>query len=658
MKHSDIYKMINNPLEDERIMDEIINVYGEGSPYYNNLIRVFSKDKDMRYSITESDRLHAGLFNNWKKQLLSITKEQYEEAIKVGLYDKSIYKLLDFLRKTPNVKTKKEADDILFDEYEDKELQEAMDKYSWSGDQNSWTHIRKRKITGKKVGNFPIEHRLYLNVDSKQLHEVSRHFINKCEKKGLNFYFKIAEYSKRDDTMVIYSDTENLPNFIEVLEEIRKEHPEIVPAFQEPTLLSGRINDWLGYGSEPLSEHNSFNNIRSEIIEKSINEIMKNWYKANQQSTFKYKGKILTFSEYIATRLVEEDIKKSKEIYDRNPNAKYAAFTKEELNNKKYLTEHLKKVTGEIEPLLTSVITGSKTDKKIIYKSGDKERRITSYDISSILRKISPEIIKAQPKLKVAIKESIKKESAKKGIDINKFCFDIKNKELLENVASKQSEQQKKKPEEKPEQEQTTTPKKEETTSKTYVYKPMTDEEIEESRKKIGEYIPPKKKEDKSSQRYVYRPMTDEEIEESRKKIGEYIPPKKKEDKSSQRYVYRPMTEKEIEESRSKLGEYVPPKTRPIEEILKNVTKPQITKDQEPTPKKSTTKSSSNGNVTVNQNNTIINQKGTINQNGGINITNVGTININVPPRYGFQQGNPKVINPQKNKSKQNVKTK
>ena len=41
-----------------------------------------------------------------------------------------------------------------------------------------------------------------------------------------------------------------------------------------------------------------------------------------------------------------------------------------------------------------------------------------------------------------------------------------------------------------------------------------TDEEIEESRRKIGEYVPPKKKpEQKQPQEYVYKPMTDEEIE-------------------------------------------------------------------------------------------------------------------------------------------------
>ncbi len=611
MIHSDIYKMIRNPLDNERIMDEIINVYGESSPYYNGLIKVFSKDKDMRYSIAELDRLHAGLFNIWKKNLLSITEEQYEIAIKNGLYDKSIYKLLELLRKTPDVKTKKEADDILFEEYDDKELQSAMDNYSWSGDQMGWTHIRKRKITGKKVSNFPVEHRLYLNVDSKYLHEVSRHFINKCESKGLNFYFKIAEFDKRDDSMVIYSDSNSLPNYIQVLEEIRKEHPELKPAFREPTLLSGRINGWIGYGSEPLSEKTSFNSLRSKIIEKVMNDTMKKWYKSNQTSTFEYKGKTLTFQEYVAKRLIEEEIKNAKKTYSRNPNAKYASFTQEELKDPKYLAEILKKVTQEISPLITSVLDGTKTDKKILYKSGDKEKRLTTYDVSSTLRKIAPEIIKAQPQLRKEIKDKIIKEAALKGIDINKFCFDKKNKELLDQAAAKQP----KKPEQKP-------------------------------------------KKPTKPQGYVYRPMTDEEIEESRRKIGEYVPPKKQpEERKSQCYAYKPMTDAEIEESRRKIGEYNPPKTRPIEEILKNVTKRQPTGEETPMPRNQNRQPSSTGNVAVNQNGTTINQTGTINQNGGINIINVGTININVPPRYAFEQGKPKVINPQKKKETQKVKT-
>ena len=613
MKQINYYQLIKNPLDDEETFDEMIKVYGENSAYYNGLIKVFSKDKDMRYSIAESDRLHSGLFNNWKKQLLSITPKQYEQAIKNGLYDQSIYKLLELLRKTPDVKTKKEADDILFAEYDDEELQSAMDKYSWSGDQMSWTHIRKRKITGKKVSGFPIEHRLYINVDTKYLHEMSRYFIEKCEEKGMNFYFKIAEFDRRDDSMVIYSDSENLYKYADILEEIRMEHPEMNKAFREPTLLSGRINGWIGYGSEPLSEHTSYNSLRSKIIETSIKETMNEWYKQNQTRSFKYKGKILTFSEYVAKRLVEEQIKKAKEIYDRKPDAKFADFTKEELEDEQYLAAHLKKVTAEIEPLIASILTKTSTDKKIIYKSGDKERRITTYDISSILRKIAPEIIKSQPYLKQQIKDRIIAESIKKGIDPNNFCFDVKNRDLLLKVPQEETKKQEPSPKKKPEQ--------------------------------------------KQPQGYVYKPMTDEEIEESRRKIGEYVPPKKKpEQKQPQEYVYKPMTDEEIEQSRRHIGEYVPPKTRPLEEILKSVKKQQETKTTKKT--SPTTSPLSARDVKVNQTNATINQNGIINQNGGINIVNVGTININVPPVYAYEQGQPRVINPQKKKSNQKVKTK
>ena len=525
------------------------------------------------------------------------------------------------LRKTPDVKTKKEADDILFAEYEDEELQSAMDKYSWSGDQMSWTHIRKRKITGKKVSNFPVEHRLYLNVDTKYIHEVSRYFIEKCEKEGLNFYFKISEFDRRDDSMVIYSDSENLLKYVEILDDIRVEHPEISEAFREPTLLSGRINSWIGYGSEPLENHSSYNSVRSKIIESAIKEKMNEWYKANQTRTFKYKGKILTLNEYVAKRLVEEQIRKTKEIYIKNPIAKYADFTKEDLNNPQYLAAHLMKVTAEISPLITSVLYGETTDKKITYKTGEKERTITSRDIASILRKISPEIINAQPELKKQIKDKIVAESIKKGIDPNNFSFDVENRELLQKAIQKQEEQ---KVEQKEKQEQKQSSQK------------------------------------KQPQDYEYKPMTDEEIEASRRKIGEYVPPKKKvEEKQPQGYEYKPMTDEEIEASRKYIGEYVPPKTRTLEEILKNV-KPQP-KSEERKPTKKTNPvifDAPTGKVEVNQTNTTVSQSGTINQNGGINITNIGTINLKQPPYYAFEQKDPRVINPQKKKLSQKVKTK
>ena len=51
MKQINYYQLIKNPLDDEETFDEMIKVYGENSAYYNGLIKVFSKDKDMRYSI-------------------------------------------------------------------------------------------------------------------------------------------------------------------------------------------------------------------------------------------------------------------------------------------------------------------------------------------------------------------------------------------------------------------------------------------------------------------------------------------------------------------------------------------------------------------------------------------------------------------------------
>ena len=79
------------------------------------------------------------------------------------LYKKNISKLVSFLKKVPDVKTEKEATDILNKTYQDKELSEAMEEYRWDsiGEFSGWTHISERYINGKQTRTPKIEHRLY-----------------------------------------------------------------------------------------------------------------------------------------------------------------------------------------------------------------------------------------------------------------------------------------------------------------------------------------------------------------------------------------------------------------------------------------------------------------------------------------------------------------
>lgn len=535
MNYLEIYTKINNPLDDESVVDKILDAYARDDAFYTALVSCNSQDKKLYYSRKASDELYAALFNTWKNELLSIPKASMDQAISNGLYSKGIYKVMDILRNTPDVHTKQEADAVLNKRYEDQELEDAMEKYRWDsiGDGTGWTHISSRYIRAKKNIVPSIEHRFYINAEPTDLHELSKLFLDKCAKQNLPYYFKISEYDVRDDNMVIYSNTKLLPQFLSVLEEIAKERPDIISRCGQPPVLTGKIHNWIGYGSEPLEEHSSFNSKREKIISSVIQTEMKSWYNQRKNGQFKYKGKMMSMYEYFSKKLVEKEVAKARRQLKRNPNAKYVKYSQAEIDNPSFIAALEREMVGKITPIINSYLNGEKLQSQKLIING-KERNIYSSDVTDILKAGVRMIKFNDPTFAKRVKAGIETESAKKGIDISKYCFDIENAKLLLNEAK--SEIKKKQAEPKKTKDQVTSPKqpqqesapKKQSESKssqgTYVYKPMTDEEILESQRKLAAVplVQPKVQYKKTTPPvYAYKPMTAAEILESQRKLAE-----------------------------------------------------------------------------------------------------------------------------------------
>lgn len=535
MNYLDIYTKINNSLDEESVMDKILDAYASDDAFYKALVSCNSKDKKMYYSRQASDELYASIFNTWKKELLSIPKESMDQAISNGLYSKAIYKVMDILRNTPDVHTKQEADAVLNKRYEDQELEDAMEKYRWDsiGVGTGWTQISSRYIRAKKNTVPQIEHRFYINAELTDLHELSKLFLDKCAKRNLPYYFKISEYDKRDDNIVIYSNTKLLPQFLSVLEEIEKERPDIISRCGQPPILTGKIHNWIGYGSEPLEEHSSFNSKREKIISSVIETEMKKWYNQRKNGQFRYQDKTMSMYEYFSKKLVEKEIAKVRRQLERNPNAKYIKYSQAEIDNPAFVATLEREMVGKITPIINAYLNGEKLQTQKLIING-KERHIYSSDVTDILKAGVRMIKFNDPTFVQRVKAGIETESAKKGIDISKYCFDIENAKLILNEAKAeikktQSEPKKKTdPAKTPKQTQQASAPKKQTAYKpsqgTYIYKPMTDEEVLESQRKLAAVpmIQPKVQYRKTTPPvYAYKPMTAAEILESQRKLAE-----------------------------------------------------------------------------------------------------------------------------------------
>lgn len=120
--------------------------------------------------------------------------------------------------------------------------------------------------------------------DESSLIQFGDIFQNKCKEKELPYS---TELFKPDCWYVIHSDTEMLPIYLEILEEIGREYPDIKEKVVEPPLIVGKINEWIGYETYP---RDSFFHIRTIVVNKTIDKKLGKWKKMGADRSNLYKS--------------------------------------------------------------------------------------------------------------------------------------------------------------------------------------------------------------------------------------------------------------------------------------------------------------------------------------------------------------------------------
>ncbi len=469
MELMELYNQIQNPIKDPVVIEKLVKAYANSSKgfggFYGQLTKTIEKQyKKGEHYIADEDYFYAMMFNKWKNSILALTYEQFLELYKKGSYGEDLIKLRKFLKTVPDVKTKKEAEDIFFGKYNDKELEEALDKYRWTafGEYSGWTHVCSRYVTAKQDKYPNIEHRLYIDTESIDVLKMATLIIEKCDAHHLPYYFKF-DFDSRDDTIVIYSSTENLMKYIEILKEIKKEHPDLVSRTKEPPVLTGKIDGWIGYGSEPSrtpdGKNHSFNEIRSKAIEPAIADTTINWIINHRTMQVNYQGRNMILQDFIAMKATERKINKLERRFN------YVVESEQKLAKKKgvaYNQDEVEKKVGyslrEINsPLLknnlyqairnsmgTSLVNFANKNAipKITRTLGSgKEVEFTYWDLKNIIEEISFEILKLDPNFTKEIQSAIISNAKKWGIDTDKFCFDVKAREKMRTYDVKMQSQ-------------------------------------------------------------------------------------------------------------------------------------------------------------------------------------------------------------------------
>lgn len=426
--YQEIYEKIENPLNDDEVIKKLIEGYSDElgtKQYYKKLTEVYRDQKKYTgINVKDKDKFVSEIFNEWKND---ITKNISDEDIK-SYNNQNFARLRECIKNIPDIKDFKEnlkvykrlnKLDKLDKDSKKTELTDIYQNYAAFFPEDTWTYIRYNSINASKPKNFTVDHRLYLNTENIDTYKVMELFRNKCKERELDYLFKFAEKGDRDDTIVIYSDDRKLSDYIEILEEIKKEEPEIVKRAQTPPMLTGKIDGWIGYGSEPSLDENgkhtkSFNSVRSGIIQNAISKETMKWIRENKELTKEDSG----LNEYL-TKQISDDIKDKYRMYK----SVYEPEFQEKL---------LKKLENDIAKNKSEILEGRFDGVKEFNINGINIE-VDSQMIQRAFRPLSKKILKKDPSFLEKVRNGIKEEGLANGIDSEKFCFDIDKRDKLFN---------------------------------------------------------------------------------------------------------------------------------------------------------------------------------------------------------------------------------
>lgn len=472
MELMELYNQIHNPIDDISVIEKLINAYANNSKgfgdYYGQLTKTVQKEHNKgQYYREDADRFYAMLFNKWKNSIVAMTRDEFVELYKQGSYGQDFIKMRNYLKNIPDVSTMKEADEIFYGSKGDKELEDALEKYSWKsfGGGSGWIHVCSRYLTAKKDQYPNVEHRLYLDTESLDTYKMTTYLVEKCDEHNLPYYFKFDQYADRDDTIVIYSSTENLTKYVEILQEIKREHPELVSRAKEPPVLTGKIDGWIGYGSEPAKtpdgQRHSFNEIRAKVLENSIGKVTKQWIMNHRNQQITYQGQKMLFQEYIAMKSTEKMIadlerrylsyeENDKKVAQRN-GIRYnpttvndrLGYALQDVRSPQFKQNIYRVLRDKMISSLPQVCNGSYKDMDAINMNVRNGKQITfsGYDLEIIIQQLSVNISKNDPNFISSVQAEIKNNAKQYGIDSEKFCFDTKARETMRTMTAQREAQ-------------------------------------------------------------------------------------------------------------------------------------------------------------------------------------------------------------------------
>ena len=272
MKYKEVYdKVEDNLLNDETIKKCLKHMEIYGANLYSFLSGKSPDSNTKKYNGKDNnsvDMLKLLLFNSWKNAILNLNdneiKNNYDEYTEII----ELRKELQRLNKNVNIE---ELNNFIANLSEKHKI--ILEKHYYAKNygnvDNGWLHIYSYKINGRnkkdRQFNNNIQHRLYINIDSKHIEKFLYLFTKKNLEMKIPFYYKYNDNATNLDSILIYTNNEFIIKHYEIIDSIIKENNDIDLAIENPPLGCGVIGK-IGYGSEMRNHNSSFNQERANLL--------------------------------------------------------------------------------------------------------------------------------------------------------------------------------------------------------------------------------------------------------------------------------------------------------------------------------------------------------------------------------------------------------
>lgn len=336
--NEEILQRMSNPIADNSVIQEIINVYAKSKRtcgnfnsagefldkrgIYSNFTNPIIVDTTT-YNQHDQEKFLINLYNRWIDNILSLTPQIIDALRQRKLYT-DIDGLINTCRRVGKLNSIQDVEN--FKKLPIIQQNNKLEYYQGA----DFDHIDSKYLScyTEAVGN--IKHRFYIGAKHEDVYKLINEFQESCLRQKIPFYYKFdIGNQKRSDTIVIYSDDKYFSKYFEILEDIKQKYPDVINNCSNPSFFAGKIDNWLGIADEPEKIYKdtqgkwtnpSFTQTRGVICEEVLDSVCVDEFSkySRMGKTLEYNGKNYSIYTWLRSALYATMIEEFQTISSNN----------------------------------------------------------------------------------------------------------------------------------------------------------------------------------------------------------------------------------------------------------------------------------------------------------------------------------------------------